>query len=503
MIGPSWRERLYLALSPRAAAFAVLLYCFAHAAVTLASGPALALDDVKLNILTQSWQAGYLPDNPPLFEWALIIAQGVLGPTLASFAAVKYFFLIAAAAFTFLALKEATNDARASAAGALLLPLIPQIGWSYHQTLTHSAALVAAAAFFWFALLRAERRRGNADFALLGLSLGLGALSKYAFLPAALIALAVAAARPSMRNALLRGGLALTIAIAGVLVLPHLFWLAETHERSAALFQERLIGPENYWTRIGAGLPAAIWAIISYFAPLLLLLFIAGRQSLRRLGESPSGLLFVAATSSIVALLVATALLGMSNFQERYALAFLFPGYLWLIAASAQQKGAPGLFSILLGASAAFAFISVVVRAGEIALPGDPFCRACRQHIPYAHLRDALAGKINSNDTLAAFDDTTAGNLRRLFPKARVVSAHQLFYSPPATAGGDCLFIWSTDIAPSPSPTALAQLDAAGTYKAGGPWARRMNGEKDMRETWWMIGPVEPSTSIRKVLCRD
>jgi hypothetical protein len=502
MIATRRRNRLSSAISPRVAALGALLYCAVHAAITLASGPALALDDVKLNVLTQSWQAGYLPDNPPLFEWTLILAQGVFGPSLASFVAVKYFFLLMAAAFAFLALREATGDERAGAAAALLLPLIPQVGWAYHQTLTHSAALLAATAFFWFALLRLERRHGFADFALLGLSIGAGAVSKYAFLPAALIGLASACAMPAMRRALLQPRLALTVIVAAAVMSPHLFWLASVQESAAALTEKRLIGEGGYWARLGAGLPAALWAIAAFFAPLLMLLFAFERRLLRAMFARRRDLLFVAASVAAIGILVAVILVGIANFQERYALAFLFPGYLWLVAAAWKAKEGSDPFAVLIVAAAAVAAISGAVRAAEVVRPGPPFCRECRQHIPYAHLKTALSGEVRAGDTLVAFDDTTAGNLRRLFPEARVLSAHQPLYAPPVGDSRACRFIWSTDIAPAPAPSALDQLDKSQFVRAGGSWSQRMSGEEKYRSTWWTIAPLDPSTPIGAALCR-
>jgi 4-amino-4-deoxy-L-arabinose transferase-like glycosyltransferase len=485
------------------AALFVLLYCAAHAAITLATGAALALDDVKLNVLAQSWRLGYLPDNPPLFEWTLILAQRVLGPTLASFVAVKYFFLIAAAAFAYLALREAGADRRTAAAGPLLTPLIPQIGFAYHHTLTHSAALLAATAFFWFALLRTARRGHASDFALLGVAIGLGALSKYAFVPAAIVALGAALLRPAMRRSLLRPQLALTFAIAALLASPHLLWLAENYERAAALFQQRLIGSAAYWARVGEGLAGAAWAIAVFFAPMLAVLFAADRRSFRALWSRRDSLLFDSAAGACVFILAAAATLGLSNFQERYALAFLFPGFLWLIAGSAKVNDAPQLSSALLIASAALSLGAAAIRAAEAAFPGRPFCTDCRQHIPYDHLRRALAEKAGANDTLVAFDDDTAGNLRRLFPRMRVISALHIDVTPPVRARGDCQFIWSTDLSPPPSQSALDQLDSRRFAHAGGPWRRRMNGEKELRSTWWTITKIERSAPMHAVLCRS
>ncbi|MGF1543387.1 MAG: glycosyltransferase family 39 protein [Parvularculaceae bacterium] len=214
----------------------------AHSAVSLADGGALAHDDVKLNVLAQSWRAGYLDDNPPLFEWFLRAAQLAVGPVEASFLVLKYGLLALAGVFTFSAAREAVRDPRWAAIAALAMSLNPQIGWAYHEAFTHSAALVAAMALFWWRLLVAIRTGSAADAALLGLALGAGALAKYSFLGAAGAAsIAVVVGAIKGRMPMIRVGRmgVLAVATALALVWPHAAWRAANVAQSGAAWSRR------------------------------------------------------------------------------------------------------------------------------------------------------------------------------------------------------------------------------------------------------------------------
>ncbi len=493
-------RRLEALFSFRGVAAAASLYAGVNAALTLAAGPALALDDVKLNVLTQSLEGGYLPDNPPLFEWTLVAAQRVLGPTLASFVAVKSLFLVATALFTFLAAKEATGDRRVAAAAALALPLIPQFGWSFHQTLTHTTALFAATALFWFALLRLERRRRGLDYAIFGFALGLGFLSKYSFLAAGAAALLAALMRRPLRGALLSPKIAVAALAAGAAAAPHVLWAASADLQSTELLYGRLADKGPYLARAAKGLGAVLWAAISLLAPAAVIALAAARGRVRALTGAGRDIFSDAALISLGALALAVTALGVANFQERYAIPFLFPGFVWLIAAAGRQAGAAKTIPIV---SLALVAVFTGARAVEIARPGAPFCKDCRQHIPYAHLERALAMRGAEAATLAAFDDHTAGNLRRLFPRARVLSAHLPSYAPPPTAApGPCYFIWSSDLSPPPDASAIAQLDQPAIFEAGGAWSRVMAGEAQARTTAWRIVEVAQESPIGAALCR-
>jgi hypothetical protein len=492
--------RLEALFSFQGVAAAALLYAAVNGALTLAAGPALALDDVKLNVLAQSLQGGYLPDNPPLFEWTLFVVQRVLGPALASFVAVKSLFLVATALFTYLAANEASGDKRAAAVAAFALPLIPQFGGVFHKTLTHSTALFAATAFFWWALLRLERRRRVFDYALLGAAIGVGILAKYSFLAAAAAALLAALMRAPLRAALLSPRIAVTLLAASAAAAPHLFWAASADIQSADVLRDRLSDEGSHFNRAAEGLGSVLWAAISFLAPAAIVALAAVRGQFRTLTGAARDVFSDAAMISIGGLAMTVAVFGLANFQERYAIPFLFSGFLWLTLAAFRHAGAAGTFII---ASVALVIAFASARVVEIARPGAPFCDKCRQHIPYADLERAIADRGAEEATLVGFDDHTAGNLRRLFPRARVLSSHLPSYAPPpAAASSECYFFWSADLSPPPDETAIAQLDQAGIKQVVSAWSRVMAGEIEARTTTWSFAEVDQMSPIGKALCR-
>ena len=79
-------------------------------------------------------------------------------------------------------------------------------------------------------------------------------------------------------------------------------------------------------------------------------------------------------------------------------------------------------------------------------LVGPQTCRKCNFFIPYADLARSLAEAGFTTGTIVAQDrpNQLAGNLRRHFPWARVVSTRWRDYQPPliGEAGGKCLLLW-------------------------------------------------------------
>ena len=484
---------------------AAIFYCIAHGLVTLAAGPALALDDVKLNVVTQSFQWGYQPENPPLFEWLLILVQQFVGPTLVSFVFTKYIFLTAAAVFVFLAAKEALGDRRWAALTTLSLAVCFQIGWNFHQAFTHSAALVPAVAFLWWAFLRLLRRQRLLDFALLGFSIGIGLLAKYSFAAALALAFAAAATNAETRRAIFRPALLVSFAVALIVLWPHLSWVVTENGQLAAHAAARLHGhATSYWGRIGQGVPRALWASISFAGPFALIAVLAGGRDLLHWRALPPGAALArrAAIIGAAALPLSALLFGLGQMQERYALAILFPVIFWFAGELMALSGEARARRIVLFSCAGLIAAAFSIRVAELAFPGAPFCDECRQWAPYGALKEALDAEGFTSGTLVGFEDTTAGNLRRLYPHARVLSAHMPFYTAPGGAVGDkCYFIWSEDLGPRPPAHILEAVKSAHVIDVDAAWERLMRGEV-RRSTHWTIAEMSGTPRLARRLCR-
>lgn len=534
--------RWFIAISSWRGVFAVfVVYGLAHGLVARLVGPGLAMDDGKLNVVTQSLRAGYMPSNPPLFEWLLIAVQQLTGPSLLSFLIVKYVLMALCGLCVYGGAKMAGASRAWAALTAFSLVLFFQFAWRYHQAFTHSLVLIAATFFFWFVFLRLLHRQSIVGFALLGVAIGVGLLSKYSFLGVLIAALLAAALRPLARRAIFApahgGYLALAFAIAGLIAAPHLLWLVSDNQQGVVLTAERLQGADApYWRRLLSGLPMAVWAIISFFLPFALVavsLFYSRGGKGAGVKASPSSIVRAlrhvlarshlakadlnegAALARMASVLGAMGMiggviaLGMDGMQERYAIGFLAPALFWVMGAGEARAPSRRRLSIYLAALIAFAGIFMGMRLVQAAAPGQPFCKACRQWIPYEPLRDELiALGFDGQGTLAGVSDNTAGNLRRLFPKARIFSGQMPFYRAPLndSARGDqkgapaCYLIWSNHEAPGAVQAFGALLGDAPLTQFEAPWRHFLKPD-DWRYTEWSIAELSSDSDLGRRFC--
>ena len=486
--------------SPGGVAGFYAVYGLIHAIVASASGAALALDDVKLNVLTQSLRAGYLPDNPPLFEWMLTGAQIFTGPSVVSFLIVKYALLLATGVLTFMIGRLLYDDARRAGLAAFSLVLLYQIGWNYHQAFTHSTALIAAVMLFWYALLRLGRRDDAIAYALFGAAIALGVLSKYSFAASALIGIVAALRSTRLRRALAKPGIVLSLAVAVLILVPHLHWVLTANADIATTAGERLLGGEaSYLARISVALPNALWAILSFGLPLVLLVA-TPRTIAAALRSAPDEFMRVmrdAAVLGAVALVLSVIALGLGNMQERYAIAFLLPGLFWLVSLINVAR-----FRFVLLAGLAITLFIAGVRVVERGVAGPPFCSSCRQWIPYDALKASIDLRRSAATTLVAHDENTAGNLRRLYPSVRVLSSHLPTFNPSSEArGAPCLFVWSADLGEAP-PLEWTQSPVSNDIETvRAPWTRPFR-KNDDRVTEWRIADIDTTTTLGASICR-
>ena len=500
---PSWFVRFS---SLRGVCLFYLLYGLFNAGIARSVGPTLALDDVKLNVVTQSFEWGYLPGNPPLYEWLLILAQQGLGPTLAAALTVKYALLTAAGGFAYFLGKELFGHKSWAATGALSLLLLYQIGWNAHQAFTHTLTLIPVTLAFWWALLRVMRRGTTADFILLGVVVGVGLISKYSFF-AVLTAGALSAIIISdLRRAVLKPGLALSFGIALAVASPHLMWLFAENSDVSRVTAERLQGDAApYWARLFSGLPAAMWAMAVFFLPFAVILLVIYRTPLFRNRDRLSDALRVmqCATLAGAGLIIGgVVLLGIPSLQERYVIAFLLPGFFLLLGLIQRVEVNPRNNERYLIVLFVFVTAFTGARVVQAAIPGKPFCTDCRQWIPYEAVAEGLEASGYKSDTLVGFTDHTAGNLRRLFPKARVLSAHQPFYTPPKADGEQgCFFVWSNDLGPGIPDALEKRLDPYTIETVTGRWRHPLR-EEGWRQTTWSIARVDRDQDLLRVLCR-
>ena len=432
----------------------LLTYLGAHLLLRLGMNGALGYDDAEQALFAQHFAWGYRTVQPPLYTWLLVPAIELFGPNLFAVILPRYLLL----GLTFVLMHRValrwTGDPRAAALAVFSFALIYVFAYYAHHDLTHTTALGAAiaATFYGFALL-VERPSSVWRYALLGLAMGLGLLTKWNFVMlAAGLPLACLLYRP-FRPLVLDWKVIVALAIVAVIVAPTGLWLLEQGATpatvsSAALPEAAAGGPMASLVR---GTLALLGAALLFPMPFLLIFAVLfgsaswrGWRAARTGWPTPVGprflALLVGVTLGLHWLLV--PILGTDAFTARWmhpALMVLPVLAFQLAAAGGMDDGPVRLYLVVVLLFVAVALGARVVRHAQ----GADACGRCREMAPFAELAEQLRAAGFRRGTIVADGMHAAGNLRLRFPDSRVLDpafAPEAF--PPPDGQGQCLAVW-------------------------------------------------------------
>lgn len=451
---------------------AVGLYSALHITARLIASGNLGEDDPLEAILTQTLALGYIPGQPPLYDWALWLLEQVVGVGALPFQLLKYGLLTATCGFIFASARRVMKgDAFWAFLSVEALALIYQISWRFHEGFTHAVgAMCAVAATFW-ALLRLVERRGLADYAVFGLCAGLGGLTVKTYWVYLVALVAAGLLQPAIRRVLWQPRSGAALAVAGAIVAPHLIWLAGMPEGIAAMLPSPAAQSWGEHVSLAlAGVRRAFTEPVMYLAPLIFLypiFFPRWLPSLRRTVRlKPNAattpdyqqLLLHLTLINFAALIAGAVLFGI----QRYPVHGLMPMFLltsiWLTAQARNAAPDPGQvkrFVIMAACVAVFAFFA---RSANMYVL-EPVCNICRWGVPYTELAREMHRQGVDQGRIVVFEDEIGGNLRRFFPKARIEFAGDALPPPaPAAPGQRTAVVWSDGRGPSDAAARFLSL---------------------------------------------
>jgi Dolichyl-phosphate-mannose-protein mannosyltransferase len=440
--GPSWCP------AGRTLLIALVGYLTAHMAVRLLLSPSLIPDEADVALFSQSFAWGY-SEQPPLYSWLVCIVVRALGLSVFTVTLVKLVVLGLIFLVHHTVARQVVRDERLALLAAGSLFLLPTFAWNSVNYLTHTLLLCVIALAVVHRVLVLPERRWWGSYALLGLFVGLGVLSKYNFVVLAAALFLAVLACPPYRRCLLDWRLLLAGAVAALVVLPHFLWAMEHREEIWGLLAAKTgVGEggslHGLWKGMWNLLVSNIFLLVLPLVGTLALVF---RPGLKPLWEPPVArsdgcrLLerFFLAT---LVLLTLQVLGGTTRFHERWLQPFVLLVPVWL-------------FSRLQGISlpryrvrayvAVLGCLALLVTGGQAARIwlGSVDDGVYPLQMSFDEASEQLSDEGFGRAAIVTSDRVVGGNLCLCFPRARVFCAWHPGYHPPApTMSKPCFAVW-------------------------------------------------------------
>jgi 4-amino-4-deoxy-L-arabinose transferase-like glycosyltransferase len=388
--------------------------------------------------------------QPPFYNWIQYGVIQLIGPSILAVSLVKNSFLFLSCLFYGLAARQISTRNEVPAAAMLGVLALPAITVLAQRDLTHATATLFAVSFFLYAFLSTLTRPNLWGYALTGLAIGIGALSKYNFVVVPFAALAAVLAEPDLRRRVLDRRVLLTGAVAALICLPHGFWFLHNVQTATAGTLESMRDDATgrfLFDRIHGLAMFAISAVDGSFVVFVFLL-IAFRRDLvdswkqQTLWTRVIGRMLLVCLLSIVVIAVGV---GATKMTQKWLSPFLLllPLYLCLkLEATGSFVRRPDGIARLTVPSLALAFgFLVYLTGGNVVAPllGD-YQKDSLPTVPF--LRQVLTdgGEADRPRYIVTDSMILAGSARIVAPDVPILTSSSLARDlPPAGRG---LVVW-------------------------------------------------------------
>ncbi|TWF56944.1 glycosyltransferase family 39 protein [Neorhizobium alkalisoli] len=243
------RLRETLALRPEFVLWLIAAYYITAITFRVLRTEGLQNDEAEQLFLSQFLLTGY-GRQPPLYNWIQHAVVTQLGPSILALSLVKNTLLFLACALYAMAARKIVTQKGLPAIAALGVIAVPTISILAQRDLTHAIATICAVAFFLYGFFGTLTRPSITTYALTGLAVGLGLISKYNFVIVPVAAALAILPEPDFRRRLYDVRMLVTVAVALVICLPHGLWLIEN-------FRAATVGTINAMRDDATGNPIA------------------------------------------------------------------------------------------------------------------------------------------------------------------------------------------------------------------------------------------------------
>lgn len=449
----------------------ILLYGAVMFLLRFSLSPNLNAGEAAQMLFGQTLQWGYLPDQPPLMTWLSWATLRISQNSKLALFLLREMLLAAGLIAYFFAARRILGEGRRAAFSVMFLAATFGVAWLAQAGRPDTGLLVCVCCVYLWADTRALMRGGYLDYAILGIVTAVGILANYIFLVLPLAMSVALALTPELRARLRLGPLLVAAAIAALIV--------------GAYFALAPAAAGSQHTAWHASVPAILrnFAIAFVLFALPAVLIFAAMYPRACLPLSPqereeSWLRFFKITMlaalvvSLIAMLVVRS--GDAKASWIYPVLLPLPIYLFLRAQLTHAEPNEHNDRVFAGFVLACVVSMIGVRVWMYQTCAHD-CRHCAEYWPLPRYADTFRQAGFFGGTIAAPQAALAGNLRLVFPEARVVTpdAPARHFGPPVQ--GECLVVWEGSDANVP-PRLRAYVDTTYGAKLG---ERAMQGDTE------------------------
>lgn len=426
-------------------------YCLLSIILKILRPDSLEIDESEQALLSQYLLLGY-GAQPPFYNWLQYGVVALFGISVASLTIVKNGLLFLFLLFYGLTAGVLSSSRLGPAVAVLGVLTLPPVFLLSQRDLSHTVAALFAVSLFLYGFFRALKNPPNlGNYLLVGVAVGLGALSKYNFviLPAA--ALLAILPEAKLRKYLFDWRVLASVAVCAVIVAPHAYWVVNNLGHATGVtVAEMKEGSDS------ALLPHAIQGLVSLAVASLKgvaltlvvfgLLFCADLGKILRaesLWTRVVGRMILACFLIIAIIVVA---MDATHIRAKWLALFtaLLPLYLMLKIDAAGLDPArrlPALLSI-----AGVLSVGVIVMLWARVFVGPMIGDYSFAHTPFNGFAQVVRAEPGPPPVAILVDDSiVAGNLRIQFPDTPIILAGISQEAERRLPAGRILAAWSPE----------------------------------------------------------
>lgn len=226
----------YKKINPHFLLFAA--YVLSYFILRITASPFLDWDEAEQYINSRNFNLGDT-QQPPLYSWIARSLSIITNDSIYALISVRYICLYIFIIFLYLSTRQFFTSKKSLILTLLILALIPAYAYTINFKLTHSVLVFAMSSMTFYFYIKVLKKNSLLNFLLLGISVGLGLISKYnfSFLLSALILASLCS--KAARKAFLRPQIVISIFSSLAIALPHYLWLYKNSESAGNYLKER------------------------------------------------------------------------------------------------------------------------------------------------------------------------------------------------------------------------------------------------------------------------